>query len=263
MASDVRGGLKNYIANLHVHTVLSPCASAEMIPPLIVQEALACGINLIAITDHNASANVEAVQRAAAGTGLVVLPGMELQTYEEVHLLCLFDTLAQLAGWQEVVDAHLPLLENDPDIFGEQFVVDETGRFIRREERLLLTSVKIQLKDAVAEVARREGLAIPAHVDRPSFSLLANLGFVPPDVVVDALELSPHTKPAVFRQKFPGLANYGLIQSGDAHHLCDLGVVTLFTLAEPTISDLKLALRRQGGRSCRIGGRMESSRPRS
>ncbi|MFN2305259.1 MAG: PHP domain-containing protein, partial [Anaerolineales bacterium] len=89
--------MKTFLAELHVHTVLSPCAGVEMIPPLIVQTALENGINLIAITDHNASENVDAVMKAAQGLDLTVLPGMELQTEEEVHSLCLFDTLDQLA----------------------------------------------------------------------------------------------------------------------------------------------------------------------
>ena len=123
--------MRTHVAELHVHTVLSPCAEVEMIPPFIVRTAVERGIHLIAVTDHNASANVAAVQQAAHGTNLTVLPGMELQTREEVHLLCLFDTLEQLAAWQATVDANLPDLENNIDYFGEQFVVDHTGDFIR------------------------------------------------------------------------------------------------------------------------------------
>ena len=159
--------MKTFVAELHCHTVLSPCAEVEMIPPLIVQTAIERGINLLAITDHNASANIEAVQQAARGTALIVLPGMELQTREEVHLLCLFDTLEQSAAWQAIVDEHLPPLENDIEHFGEQFVVDETGEFIRRESRLLLTSAAMSLEDAIGRVNAIGGLAIPAHVNRP------------------------------------------------------------------------------------------------
>jgi PHP family Zn ribbon phosphoesterase len=255
MTSEARESLRDYVADLHVHTVLSPCAAAEMIPPLIVQEALTRDINLIAIADHNASANVEAVQKAAAGTDLIVLPGMELQTYEEVHLLCLFDTLAQLEAWQEIVDAQMPALENVPESFGEQFVVDETGEFVRHEMRLLVTSANIRLKDAVTEVVHRGGLAIPAHVDRPVFSLFANLGFVPRDVPVDALEISHHITPAAACSKFPDLTDLPLIQSGDVHHLGDLAATTVFTLATPTIAEIKFALQNQKGRSCKIVSR--------
>jgi 3',5'-nucleoside bisphosphate phosphatase len=162
--------LKAYIADLHVHTVLSPCAEVEMIPPLIVAKALNRGITLTAITDHNASANVGAVQRAAAGTRLAVLPGMELQTREEVHLLCLFDTLEQLAAWQAVVEASMPPLENKIEYFGEQFVVDETGEFIRRETQLLLTSAYLSLEEGVEGRHRPTGglLSRLTWTERPS-----------------------------------------------------------------------------------------------
>src|SRR5215211_430011 len=121
--------MRKFRADLHVHTVLSPCAEVEMIPPLIVQSALEKEIDLIAITDHNASANVRAVQKAAEGSRLTVLPGMEVQSREDVHLLTLFEFPETLDQWQTQVDEALPSLPNNPDYFGEQFVVDETGEF--------------------------------------------------------------------------------------------------------------------------------------
>jgi PHP family Zn ribbon phosphoesterase len=245
-------GLKTYIAELHVHTVLSPCAAVEMIPPFIVREALEHEINLIAITDHNSSANVDAVQKAANGTDLTVLPGMELQTREEVHLLCLFDTLDQIEAWQALVDTRMPRIENNIDYFGEQFVVDEAGEFIRRETQLLITSADLTLKEGVQGVSRLGGLAIPAHVNRKAFSLIANLGFVPPDLEVDALEISRHISPQAACDTFPQLKNYALIQSGDVHRLEEFLGVNVFELAAPTISELRKALRNQGGRSLTI-----------
>ena len=144
--------MKTFRADLHVHTVLSPCAEVEMIPPLIVQKALEMNINLIAITDHNATGNINAVMEAAQGTDLTVLPGMELQTREEVHLLCLFDTLEQAETWQKVVDSILPKLSNNSDFFGEQYIVDASGEFIRHEERLLIVSAEIGLDEAAEQV---------------------------------------------------------------------------------------------------------------
>ena len=241
--------MKTYVAELHLHTVVSPCAAVEMIPPLIVREALNRSINLIAVTDHNTSANVGAVQRAAVGTDLSVLPGMELQTREEVHLLCLFDTLDQSAAWQALVEARLPPLENNIEYFGEQFVVDETGEFIRRETQLLLTSAHIALSEAVTEVTRLGGLAIPAHVDRLSFSLMANLGFVPADVHFEALEISRHVSPDQARERFPQLKAFPLIQNGDVHHPDEFLGANLCRLAAPTIAELKLAFLNEEGRS--------------
>ena len=104
-------------AELHVHTVLSPCAAVEMIPPLIVSEALHAGIHIIAITDHNTSANVPAVIKAAAGTGLTVIPGMEVHTREDVHILTLFQNLEALQTWQTIIDQALPPIPNQPELF--------------------------------------------------------------------------------------------------------------------------------------------------
>ena len=244
--------LRTYAADLHVHTVLSPCAAREMLPPLIVSRARLRGLDLIAVTDHNASANAGALQRAAAGAGLTVLPGMELQTSEEVHLLCLFDTLEQLDAWQRVVDDRMPCEANRPDAFGEQLVVDETGAPLRHETRLLATSAALALGEAVRGVAERGGLAIPAHVDRPMYSLSGALGFPPPDLAVDAFEISPHATPADARRRFPWLAGAPLVQGGDVHHLDDFAASTVLVLAAPTIAEIRLALRGARGRSCTL-----------
>lgn len=244
--------MKTYLAELHVHTVLSPCADVEMIPPLIIEEALQRKIQLIAITDHNATANIGAVQKAAAGTGLVVLPGMEVQTREEVHVLCLFDTLEQAGEWQAQVSAALPPFENDPEHFGEQFVVDETGEFIRREPRLLLASTALSFDEACQRVTALGGLFIPAHVDRQAFGLLANLGFVPAGLPIPALEVSRHTRPTQAAQKFPQIAGFPLIQSGDVHRLEEYLGVNQFNLEAPTINEIHLALGSQAGRSLSI-----------
>lgn len=100
--------MHTYRADLHVHTVVSPCADVEMIPPLIVAEAVNQGIDIVAITDHNSTANISAIQKAAKGFPLFIIPGMEVQTAEDVHVLCLFEKLDQALSWQELVDHHLP-----------------------------------------------------------------------------------------------------------------------------------------------------------
>jgi hypothetical protein len=162
-----------------------------MIPPLIVRRALELGLGLIGITDHNCAANAAAVVEAARGTGLTVLPGMEVQTREEVHLICLFDTLDQVEDWQRTVDAALPGLPNREAYFGAQYVVDTSGAHRYTEERLLATSTSLSLEQVAAGVQSSGGICIPAHIDRPSYSILSNLGFVPQDLPVTGLEISP------------------------------------------------------------------------
>jgi hypothetical protein len=240
--------LKTFLAELHVHTVLSPCAGVEMIPPLIVQKALEIGLNLIAITDHNASENVPAVIKAAEGSELTVLPGMELQTEEEVHVLCLFDTMDQLNGLQEIVDQTLPDIKNNIEFFGEQFIVDHTGEFIRRKERLLINSTKLSFDEAFHTVTELGGLFIPAHVNRQAFGLIDHLGFVPPDLDIDALEISRHISLEEAKTKFPQIKSFPLIQSGDVHYIDDFLGVNKFLIEKPTIAELKQAFRSINGR---------------
>jgi hypothetical protein len=239
-------------ADLHVHTVVSPCAEVEMIPPLIVRRARELGLGLIAVTDHNTAENVAAVVRAAQGSGVTVLPGMELQTQEEVHLLCLFDTVEQALDWQALVYGRLPALRNREDLFGAQYVVDETGELIRENERLLLTASSLPIAEAVALVRRRGGLPIAAHVDRMANGLLTNLGFVPPGLDLAALEISMRLAPAEAARLYPVVAGWPLVRSGDAHRLSEMSASMLLTVSEPGIGELELALKGLGGRKVKL-----------
>lgn len=244
--------LKDFRTDLHVHTVLSPCADVEMIPPLIVQRALELNIDLIAITDHNASANAQAVQKAAEGTPLTVLPGMEVQSSEDVHLLTLFQTLEALGAWQAQVDQALPNLPNRPDFFGEQFVVDQHGDFIRNEPRLLLTSTSLSIDEIFRRVCDLGGIVIPAHVERTTYGLLPTLGLISDEWKLLALEVSRHTTPEKVTTIFPALRKYPLIQSGDVHRLDEFAGTTLFTLESPTLTELQLAFGQIDGRAVYI-----------
>ena len=245
--------MQPFRADLHVHTVLSPCADVEMIPPLIVQTALEKDIDLIAITDHNASANVGAVQKAAEGRSLTVLPGMEVQSREEVHLLTLFETLEALETWQKDVDCALPDTPNQPAFFGEQFVVDETGEFVCREPRLLLNSTTFSIDQIFARVRALGGIVIPAHVERFSFGLFPTLGLISESWNVLALEISRHSTPQRALAAFPVMRNYPLIQNGDVHRLSDFLGTTVFTLASPSLMEIHLAFNQIDGRDVCIG----------
>lgn len=234
--------------DLHLHTVLSPCAEVEMIPPFIVGQARKLGLEAIAVTDHNSAENAEAVVQAGVAGGLTVWPGMEVESREEVHLVCLFDSLEQDRAWEQVVYSRLPDLENPADKFGGQYVVDAEGEFIRENARLLLTSTDMSVEEIVTRVRELGGLCIPAHVDRPSYSLIANLGFVPPDLKLEALELSQNTTPVAARQRFPQIAGYSLVVNGDAHRLSEMVARTMIKVESLTIAELSLALRGEDGR---------------
>jgi len=223
-----------------------------MIPPLIVQKALELNIDLIAITDHNASANVAAVQKAAAGSTLKVLPGMEVQTHEDVHLLCLFENLSELENWQTAVNASLPETLNHAEFFGEQYIVDENGDYIQTETRMLLTSTRFSIDDVFEQVNTLGGLVIPAHVDRSSYGLFPTLGLLADQWPILGFEISRHTTPQKARATFPSMGNYPLIQSGDVHRLDEFLGSTIFTLTEPTLNEIRKALKNENDRQLYI-----------
>ncbi|MCU0519215.1 MAG: PHP domain-containing protein [Anaerolineae bacterium] len=242
--------MREYRADLHIHTALSACAEVEMIPPLIVDEALSRGLDIIAITDHNATGNALAVREAATATGLTVLVGMELQTREEVDLLCIFDSQLALEAWQRAVDATIPPLLNDVDRFGPQFVVDREGNFVGEDPRLLQAPTTMGLEDAAREVHALGGLVIPAHIDRQHNGLMRTLGIWPPDLEADAAELSPNMRPSEARRQFSTLPPaLTLISSSDAHWLEWMGTtMTIFQLDDtPSVGALRQALCGESG----------------
>jgi len=213
-----------------------------MIPPLIIETALDKGIDLIGITDHNCSSNVEAVINASSGTGLIVLPGMEVQTREEVHTLCLFDSLVQIQAFQREIDGKLPDLKNKPEHFGSQLVVDQSGEFLGYEDRLLLTSVDISLNELFNLTNDLGGLFIPAHVDREVFGLIKNLGFIPQDIEIQILEISKNITVPDAYLRYPQIKDFPLIQSGDAHRLDEIMGFNRLYLESPTILGIKQAI---------------------
>jgi PHP family Zn ribbon phosphoesterase len=245
--------LRFFLADLHIHTVLSACAEIEMLPEFILERVQQLGLSLIAITDHNSAENVAAMLAMAEGTDVTVLPGMEVQTREEVHLLCLFDTLEQVILWQEEVYAHLPPLKNKEDVLGVQVVIHADGD-LGYNERLLLTSTSFSVEEIVQRVHDLNGLCIPAHVDRPAYSIIANLGFIPPDLGIVGVEISHLVSLKEARTRFPQLGRYSLVASSDAHQLKDMASRTTLKMAEATVAELALALAGEEGRTVWVDG---------
>jgi len=225
-----------------------------MFPEFILERAVKLGLDIIAVTDHNSSENAAAMIRAAQGTGIVVWPGMEVQTREEAHLLCLFDRLEQALAWQAAVYAHLPPLHNRPQVFGTQIVLDAEGEVVGANDRLLATSATFSVEEAVQGVRALGGLCIPAHVDRPMYSLLVNLGFVPPGLDIPGVEISHLLGAKEARARFPQLARYGLIADSDAHRLSEMRRRTTLKLAHRTVAELALALAGEGDRGVWVDG---------
>ena len=226
-----------------------------MLPSAVLARAKQLGLQLLAVTDHNSVENVAAFEEAAQGTGVAVLPGMEVQTREEVHMVCLFDSLEVALDWQEHVYGHLPERENDERFFGPQWLVASADEIIGNHKQLFLVSTDLSVDDVAADVRRLGGLCIPAHVDRPAYSIISNLGFIPPDLGVIAVEISQRFTPEEALAKFPGLSGLGIVASSDAHYLADMRARNTFRIKSPTIHELSLALTNSDGREMWVDGR--------
>lgn len=253
--------MKTLLADFHIHTLLSPCAEIEMTPHHIVMRAAQYGVDAVAITDHNASANAAAAVEAAKNYGVKVFPGMEVECREEAHIVVLFDTLEQLAAWQKIVDANMSGLKNNAERFGAQFIVDDDDNFIAEEERMLLGPLKLPAAEVIQKVNAMGGIAIAAHVDRPSYSLLMQLGFLPSDMGLAAAEISPDGIRELKEQKLKlALGGLNYVTDSDAHMMDSFinGPKNLITVKSLTVAELKLALAAEEGRSWQPGCFLEN-----
>ncbi len=240
--------LRAFRCDLHVHTCLSPCADLDMYPRAVVDKAITEKLDIIAICDHNASENTQFVLRSAEGKPLTVLPGMEITSSEEVHLLALFDTMDGLTKIQDIIYGHLSGT-NREEIFGCQAIVNDLDEVEGFNDRFLLGATKLSLPEIIDQIHELGGLVIASHIDRESFSIISQLGFVDPEIHLDALEVTHHLGVKEARIKFPELSRYPLIESSDAHFIDDIGHgATMIFLERGTISELKMAFRQQGGR---------------
>ncbi len=209
--------------DLHIHSALSPCGDVDMTPNNIVNMAGLIGLDVIAVSDHNTVGNVRSVMKAGEQAGVCVIPAMEVETAEEVHILTLYPDpeSAEYAGHE--VYRHLPDLKNRADIFGEQWLMNEKDEIVGKEEKLLLTSTSLSINMLFDLVKEAGGLFVPAHVDRHSYSVLTNLGFMPDDLPIEWIEISKHVTDleAYFHHR-PELRKYHVLRNSDAHYLKDI-----------------------------------------
>jgi PHP family Zn ribbon phosphoesterase len=240
--------MREFKADLHIHTCLSPCADLEMSPRNIVSAAKRKGLQVIGICDHNSAENVPAVAKNAAREGITVIGGMEVTSKEEVHILALVGDEEHLFSLQEIVYEHL-YGTHDETLYGEQLIVNEEEEVIGCSTKLLIGATEIALERLVDLIHEHEGLAIAAHIDREGFGIIGQLGFIPEGLPLDALELADPAK----RAHLPLKNHLPFITSSDAHTLEDVGRrTTTFLMKTVSLQELRRCLSGEEGRTIRI-----------
>lgn len=212
----------NLYYDLHIHSCLSPCGDEDMTPGNIVGMAMLKGLDVIALTDHNSCKNAPAAMAFGEQLGVLVIPGMELTTSEEVHAVCLFETLADALLFDEYVYAHLLPFPNKEEIFGRQVIRNSEDEVTGTVENLLINSTELSFEGLTERVEAYHGVMFPAHIDKNSNSLIANLGFIPPDSTFPCAELKDMTRYHSLKKDNPYLENCVIVSNSDAHYLEDI-----------------------------------------
>ena len=241
--------LKEYKADFHIHSCLSPCGDIQMTPKMIVEQAKSAGLDAICICDHNSSENSAALSKSAKENGIIFLFGMEVNSKEEVHLLALFDDVDSLKKLQKTVYENLQG-ENDDDTFGYQIIINENDEIADINHRLLIGATDMSVENIVDHIHNLGGLAIASHIDRERFSLIGQLGFIPPDLKIDGVELSPNYILKSKKYDFSMASGFNQLTFSDAHFLQDIGkTFTTFSIEKVSVSEIKKALENKDGRS--------------
>lgn len=234
--------IEQYRYDLHMHSCLSPCGDNDMTPNNMVNMAALLGCQILAITDHNTCKNAPAAMRVGEQAGVLVIPGMELCTSEEAHVVCLFETAEDALAFDAYVEAHMMHIPNRPEIFGDQLIMDEEDEITGKIDHLLITATDISVNDAQTLVKQYNGVAFPAHVDKDAYSVTASLGAIPPEAEFTAAELSGSADREKQLALYPELENMIILQDSDAHYLHlmreDMGSVELPELSVKALLDL-------------------------
>lgn len=244
-------GMRTYRADLHIHTVLSPCGSLEMSPRRIVDAAIEKCLDVIAITDHNSTHQCSEVVRMGTEKGLWVIGGAEVNTREEVHGIALFENLELLQQFQLYLDRWLPNIPNKPERFGYQVWVNAAEEILGEEHRLLWSALNQSLDEVIAMVASLGGIFFPAHIDRPVNGILRQLGFIPTDLPIQAVEVLRNDATMDELR-----LRYRIISNSDAHTPEQIGArTTCLKMEALNFNELRMALGGVNGRLAFVEGR--------
>lgn len=236
-------------ADLHLHSVLSPCGELSMSPTAIAEIAAERGLGLVGLSDHNSARNTPALRDAAKRIGVKALYGLEVRTAEEVDVLTIFDEVEAATAFGEWVWASLPDAPCLPEVYGDQVVVDAEENILEFVPRLLINGIGQPIEAVCGEAAARGALVLLAHVDRPSDSVISQLGWLPEGLAVDGAEVSRFGDETLLARDHPWLADLPVVRFSDAHRPAEIGYQqTRFHIAEGSVSELRAALRGVDGR---------------
>ncbi|MCK8060586.1 MULTISPECIES: PHP domain-containing protein [unclassified Fusibacter] len=229
--------------DLHIHSALSPCAEPEMTPNNIVNMSVIKELDFIAITDHNAIENVQAALEVAEELPIIVVPGIEVQTKEDVHILCLFKEFSSLKSFYEELICNIQKIPHDTKKFGDQNILNADDQVIGTLTHSLYASIQLSVDEIIERAIGCGGGVIPCHLDRASYSMIANLGFIAPDLPIRSVEFSPACDPIEFTKRHLYLRKYEMLINSDAHELVNISEpVHHIDVEEKTIEALFKAL---------------------
>lgn len=214
-----QGVKKRYGYDLHLHSCLSPCGDMDMTPFNLVNMAAILELDIIALTDHNTTGNCRSAVKAGEAVGITVVPGMELCTSEEIHVVCLFKDCDDADAFSAHIRPTLPPIKNKPDVFGRQVFMDDEDGELGEEEILLVTASGISISELPAIVDSFGGFCYPAHIDRASYSILSSLGMIDLSMGFTCAEVSDKGDAYALTEKHPDLAKMRIMHSSDAHYL--------------------------------------------
>ena len=219
--------MNRYYCDLHVHSCLSPCGDDDSTPANIAGMATLCGLNIVALTDHNTAKNCPAFFAAAKKYGIIPIAGMELTTSEDIHVVCLFENLEDAMVFDEYLQKRRFLIENRPEIFGTQLIMDETDKVLGSQDILLTAASGISIGNVEKLIDGYGGVCYPAHIDRSSYSVISNLGMITEEMGFEVAEVSPTGNVDDLIEKHPILSRMKILTSSDAHRLDALPPATL------------------------------------
>lgn len=205
--------------DFHIHSCLSPCGDEDMTPNNLVNMAKINELDIIALTDHNSCKNCPAAEKVAQEVGLIFVPGMELTTSEEAHVVCLFPDVETAMRFDAFVEENLPDIPNDAEIFGEQQIRDENDEIIGEVSPLLINATSISVDDVVQIVKEYGGAAFPAHIDKSTTSVISSLGVFPDWANFTTVEIRSEQAAEILKEEYPCLKDMNVLYDSDAHYL--------------------------------------------